>query len=207
MGSVAGYQRTTAGDEYPRHYRCPRPADGSLAVDEGAEQLLLDPNQLADGGFLSSAPSASAPTRSLLACSLDTSGDEIYRLFVKDLASGAVQALPFDDCDGSPDLGQRQPRCSSVNWTTPTAHWLYRHRLGEAGAELVFEEGDGRFFLHCYRSSSERQLITPAQQQDHQRGLGARRRPAAGNVPLPGAAREGHEYYPTTVASTAGACG
>ncbi|UTN74913.1 hypothetical protein NMC42_25340 [Pseudomonas aeruginosa] len=57
------YQRTTAGDEYPRHYRCPRPADGSLAVDEGAEQLLLDPNQLADGGFLSSAPSASAPTR------------------------------------------------------------------------------------------------------------------------------------------------
>src|SRR5690606_34495846 len=47
------YQRTTAGDEYARHYRCPRPADGSLRVDESAEQLLLDPNQLAAGGFLS----------------------------------------------------------------------------------------------------------------------------------------------------------
>ena len=87
------YQRTTAGDEYPRHYRCPRPAD-SLAVDEGAEQLLLDPNQLADGGFLSLGAFSISPDQSLLAYSLDTSGDEIYRLFVKDLASGAVQALP-----------------------------------------------------------------------------------------------------------------
>ncbi|WP_215202019.1 hypothetical protein, partial [Escherichia coli] len=42
-----------------------------------------------------------SPDQSLLAYSLDTSGDEISRLFVKDLASGAVQALPFDDCDGS----------------------------------------------------------------------------------------------------------
>ena len=77
------YQRTTAGDEYPRHYRCPRPADGSLAVDEGAEQLLLDPNQLADGGFLSLGAFSISPDQSLLAYSLDTSGDEIYRLFVK----------------------------------------------------------------------------------------------------------------------------
>jgi oligopeptidase B len=36
---------------------------------------------------------------------------------------------------------------------------LHRHTLGRDGAELVFEENDGRFFLHCYRASSERQLI------------------------------------------------
>ncbi|MBG6290419.1 S9 family peptidase, partial [Pseudomonas nitroreducens] len=47
------YQRTTAGDEYPRHYRSPRPADGSLTVDASAEELLLDPNALAGDGFLS----------------------------------------------------------------------------------------------------------------------------------------------------------
>ncbi len=64
------YQRTTAGDEYPRHYRCPRPEDGSLAVDEGAEQLLLDPNQLADGGFLSLGAFSISPDQSLLAYSL-----------------------------------------------------------------------------------------------------------------------------------------
>ena len=52
-GPYLYYQRTTAGDEYPRHYRCRKPADGSLTVDEASEQLLLDPNALADGGFLS----------------------------------------------------------------------------------------------------------------------------------------------------------
>src|SRR2546426_389208 len=47
------YPRPTAGDEYPRHYRCPRPADDSPTVDESREELLLDPNLLAAGGFLS----------------------------------------------------------------------------------------------------------------------------------------------------------
>ncbi|EGH35455.1 oligopeptidase B, partial [Pseudomonas syringae pv. japonica str. M301072] len=36
---------------------------------------------------------------------------------------------------------------------------LHRHTLGTASAEQVFDEPDGRFFLHCFRSSSERQLI------------------------------------------------
>ncbi|MDP9032923.1 MAG: S9 family peptidase, partial [Pseudomonadota bacterium] len=43
-GPYLYYTRTTAGDEYARHYRCPRPADDSQQVDESAEELLLDPN-------------------------------------------------------------------------------------------------------------------------------------------------------------------
>ena len=42
---------------------------------------------------------------------------------------------------------------------THRPHKLMRHTLGESGAHEVFHEPDGRFFLHCYRSSSERQLI------------------------------------------------
>ncbi len=154
------YQRTTAGDEYPRHYRCPRPADGSLTLDEAGEQLLLDPNELAAGGFLSIGAFSVSPDHKRLAYSLDTSGDEVYRLFIKDLATGDITALPFEQCDGS------------MTWANDSAtlffgelddthrpHRLYRHRLGEASAERVFEEADGRFFLHCYRASSERQLI------------------------------------------------
>jgi oligopeptidase B len=30
---------------------------------------------------------------------------------------------------------------------------------GHDAAQTVFEEPDGRFFLHCYRTSSERQLV------------------------------------------------
>ena len=154
------YTRTTAGDEYPRHYRCPRPADGSLMVDEGSEQLLLDPNALAGDGYLALGAFTISPDHQRLAYSLDTAGDEIYQLFVKDLASGAVSALPFADCDGSLTwANDSQTLFFATLDDTHRPHRLFRHRLGEDGATQVFEEADGSFFLHCYRSSSERQLI------------------------------------------------
>jgi oligopeptidase B len=154
------YQRTTAGDEYPRHYRCRRPADGSLQVDSASETLLLDPNELAGGGFLSVGAFSISPDQQRLAYSLDSSGDEIYRLFVKELDSGQISELPFDDCDGSMTwANDSQTLFFTELDDTHRPYKLYRHRLGEAVAEAVFEEADGRFFLHCYRSSSERQLI------------------------------------------------
>jgi oligopeptidase B len=159
-GDYLYYQRTTAGDEYPRHYRCKRPADGSLTVDTNSETLLLDPNALAGGGFLSVGAFSISPDQRRLAYSLDSSGEEIYRLFVKELDSGRISELPFDDCDGSMTwAGDSQTLFFTELDDTHRPYKLYRHRLGTSGAEQVFEEADGRFFLHCYRSSSERQLI------------------------------------------------
>ena len=159
-GDYLYYQRTTAGDEYPRHYRCRRPADGSLQVDSASETLLLDPNELAGGGFLSVGAFSISPDQQRLAYSLDSSGDEIYRLFVKELDSGQISELPFDGCDGSMTwANDSQTLFFTELDDTHRPYKLYRHRLGEAAAEAVFEEADGRFFLHCYRSSSERQLI------------------------------------------------
>ncbi len=154
------YRRTTAGDEYPRHYRCPRPADGSLTVDENAEQLLLDPNALANGGFLSLGTMSISQDQTRLAYSLDTQGDEIYRLFVKDLATGEVTALPFDNCDGRMTWANDNRTIFFGELDdTHRPHRILRHRLGEPGSTEVYHDPDGRFFVHCYRSSSERQLI------------------------------------------------
>ncbi len=159
-GPYLYYTRTTAGDEYPRHYRCARPADGSNTVDAASEQLLLDPNALANGGFLSLGAFSISPDHARLAYSLDSSGDEIYQLFVKELASDTLTALPFDDCDGSMTwANDSQTLFFGELDDTHRPHKLYRHTLGGNGAELVFEEPDGRFFLNCYRSSSERQLF------------------------------------------------
>ncbi len=154
------YQRTTAGDEYPRHYRCPRPADGSFSVDEQAEQLLLDPNELAAGGFLSLGAFSVSQDHGKLAYSLDTQGDEIYRLFVKDLTSGEITELPFDDCDGSL-IWANDHRTLFFGELDDThrPHKIYRYRLGESGRTEVYHDPDGRFFVHCYRASSERQLV------------------------------------------------
>ncbi|WP_409276436.1 S9 family peptidase [Pseudomonas defluvii] len=159
-GPYLYYTRTTAGDEYPRHYRCPRPADDSPTVDESREELLLDPNSLTNGGFLSLGAFNVSPDHQRLAYSLDTSGDEVYTLYVKELSSGAVQALPFDDCDGSMTwANDSQTLFFAELDDTHRPYKLLRHRLGSNQAETVFEEADGRFFLTCYRSSSERQLV------------------------------------------------
>ncbi|MBO3277734.1 S9 family peptidase [Pseudomonas schmalbachii] len=191
------YQRTTAGDEYPRHYRCPRPADGSLTVDNAAEQLLLDPNALADGGYLSLGAFSVSPDHSLLAYSLDTSGDEIYQLYVKDLASDEVRALPFEDCDGSMTwANDNRTLFFGELDDTHRPHKLYRHRLGDEGAEQVFEETDGRFFLHCYRSSSERQLILLLNSKTTCEAWTLDADAPQGEFRCLATREEGHEYYP-----------
>lgn len=159
-GPYLYYQRTTAGDEYPRHYRCRKPADGSLTVDEASEQLLLDPNALAEGGFIALGAFSISPDHQRLAYSLDTSGEEIYQLFVKELANERLSELPFENCDGSMTwANDSQTLFFGELDDTHRPHKLYRHQLGTDAADLVFHEPDGRFFLSCYRSSSERQLI------------------------------------------------
>ncbi|WP_434569466.1 S9 family peptidase [Pseudomonas sp. Z3-8] len=159
-GPYLYYTRTTAGDEYARHYRCPRPADDSLTVDESREQLLLDPNALAGGGFFSLGAFSISPDHQRLAYSLDTSGDEIYTLFVKELSNDKVSELSFENCDGSMTWANDSLTLFFGELDdTHRPHKLLRYRLDGTAAEEVFHEPDGRFFLHCYRSSSERQLI------------------------------------------------
>ncbi|QLL14880.1 S9 family peptidase [Pseudomonas chlororaphis] len=159
-GPYLYYTRTTAGDEYARHYRCPRPADDSLSVDESQEQLLLDPNELAKGGFFSLGAFSISPDHQRLAYSLDTSGEEVYTLFVKELSNGKVSELAFTDCDGSMTWANDSLTLFFGELDdTHRPHKLFRYRLDGTAAEEVFHEPDGRFFLHCYRSSSEKQLL------------------------------------------------
>ena len=191
------YTRTTAGDEYPRHYRCARPADDSPQVDEHSEQLLLDPNALAGGGFLSMGAFNVSPDHQRLAYSLDTSGDEVYRLFVKELATGAVVELPFDDCDGSMTwANDSQTLFFGELDETHRPYRLHRHTLGRDGAELVFEENDGRFFLHCYRASSERQLILLLNSKTTSEAWVLDAEQPEGNFVCLAPRAEHHEYYP-----------
>ncbi len=191
------YQRTTAGDEYPRHYRCPRPLDGSLTVDESAEQLLLDPNELAGGGFLSLGAFSVSQDHSKLAYSLDREGDEIYRLYVKDLASGAVTELPFDNCDGSMTwANDSQTLFYGELDETHRPHRIYRHRLGETGSHAVFHDPDGRFFVHCYRASSDRQLVILSHSKTTSEAWVLSADQPEGSWTCLAARQEDHEYFP-----------
>ncbi len=191
------YQRTTAGDEYPRHYRCPRPLDGSLTVDESAEQLLLDPNELAGGGFLSLGAFSVSQDHSKLAYSLDREGDEIYRLYVKDLASGAVTELPFDNCDGSMTwANDSQTLFYGELDETHRPHKIYRHCLGDTDSSEVYHDPDGRFFVHCYRASSDRQLVILSHSKTTSEAWVLSADQPEGSWTCLAPRQEDHEYFP-----------
>ncbi|KPB85735.1 S9 family peptidase [Pseudomonas syringae group genomosp. 3] len=196
-GPYLYYTRTAEGDEYARHYRCPRPADDANTVDESREELLLDPNAMADGGFFSLGAFSISPDHQRLAYSLDTSGDEVYQLYVKELSTGQISSLPFEDCDGSMTwANDSQTLFFGELDETHRPGKLHRHRLGEASAELVFDEPDGRFFLHCFRTSSERQLVILLNSKTTSEAwvLDADHPEQAFTCLAPRV--EGHEYYP-----------
>jgi len=191
------YKRTTAGDEYPRHYRCPRPADGSLQVDEQAEYLLLDPNLLANEGFLSIGSFSISPDHQKLAYSLDTQGDEIYQLYVKDLSNGTLSELPFADCDGSMTwASDSQTLFFGELDDSHRPHRIQRHTLGEGGSTEVFHEPDERYFVGCHLSSSEQQLIILSHSKTTSEAWVLPADQPLGEWRCIAPREEGHEYFP-----------
>ena len=153
------YQRTEAGAEYPRYYRSPRPADGSLKTDAEREQLLLDLNQLAGNDFLQLGDFAISPDHQWLAYSLDRQGNEEYQLYLKHLASGNISQLPLDQADGSLVWANDSITLFAISMdeaSRPSTLW--RMQCGAAPVR-IYHEADQRFYLHAYRSSSEQWLI------------------------------------------------
>lgn len=189
------YQRTQAGAEYPRYFRCPKPAGDSLQIDELQESLLLDLNQLAGDGFLQLGDFAISPDHQWLAYSLDRQGDEIYQLYLKHLPSGQVSELPLERADGSLTWAADSQTLFAVSLdaaSRPATLWRLNHK---AAPVQVYHEADERFLLHCYRSSSEQWLLLASNSKNTSevRLLDAHQPDGHWRVIAP--RRSGHEYH------------
>lgn len=153
------YQRTEAGAEYPRYYRCKQTAPYSLEIDQASESLLLDLNELAGDGFLQLGDFSISPDQRWLAYSLDRQGDEIYTLYLKELATGDILTLALERADGSLTWANDSQTLFAVTMdeaSRPSTLW----RLSRCEApQQIFHETDQRFLLHVYRSSSEQWLM------------------------------------------------
>lgn len=153
-GAFYYYARTVEGLQYP--IRCRRRAAADRSFDPAApEEVLLDQNELARGkAFLSIGDvHVSDDARSLLFTS-DETGFRQYRLFRRDLSTGAI-AGPFAE------------RVTSLAWAaddatvlyvtedpvTKRSNTLWRLRL-DAGAapEKVFEEQDELYRIGISRT-------------------------------------------------------
>ncbi|HEY3446676.1 MAG TPA: S9 family peptidase [Myxococcales bacterium] len=148
------YSRTEKGKQYPVHCR----KKGTL---EAPEEILLDLNQLAQGKeFLSVPMQAVSPGGGLLAYLTDETGFRQYTLRIRDLGTGR---------DGAEAI----PRVTSVAWfnddktllytvedeTSKRSYQAYRHTLGSAKDELVYEEKDEHFDLSVGRTRDDRMLL------------------------------------------------
>ncbi len=145
------YTRTEQGRPYEIHCRRPR-------HEEGAEQVLLDQNLLAQGhDYFELGAWRTSPDHGLLAYTTDVAGDEIYSLRFRDLQTG--EALP----------DQVEASYWSVVWANDnrTVFYLtlddalrpwrvYRHVLGTPQSEdvLVYQEDDERFHMGLSRTRS-----------------------------------------------------
>jgi oligopeptidase B len=142
------YGRTEEGKQYPILAR-------KLEALSSAEEILLDLNELAHGhDYFAVDAFAVSDDGTKLAYSVDLTGFREYTLRIRDLRTGADGPEAID-------------RVSSVAWAADgrtvfyvtddkakRPHRLWRHRLGDAGGTLLFEEADERFSLSIRRSRS-----------------------------------------------------
>ncbi len=143
------YSRTEKGKQYPILCR----KRGSL---DATEEVTLDLNQLARGRkFLALGVYEVSDDGNLLAYSIDTTGFREYTLYVKDLRTGKPGP-------------EKIPKTGSVAWAADNLTFFYtvedeakrqyrlfRHRLGAAKDELIFEEKDELFDIAVDRSRSK----------------------------------------------------
>jgi oligopeptidase B len=189
IGEHFYYSRTEEGKQYP--IMCRR--QGGMT---GAEEVLLDLNKLAEGHqFLGLGAYAVSDDANWLAYSLDTNGYRQYVLRVRDLRTGR-------------DSTERIERVGSVVWATDNKTLVYttedavskrsdkvfRHTVGAAASDLIYEERDEQFDVSAGRSLDKQMIFVSsgAKTSTEVRYLPASTPAASLTVVLP--RQPGHEY-------------
>ena len=147
IGGYLYYSRTQEGKQYS--YMCRRKGNMS-----GPEEILLDLNALAEGHkFLGLGGYVVSDDGNWLAYSTDTTGYRQYTLHVKDLQRGKT-------------LAENIERVGSIVWATDNKTLFYttedpvskrsdkfwRHTVGAAGSDLLYQEQDELFDVGAGRS-------------------------------------------------------
>ncbi|HEX4780783.1 MAG TPA: S9 family peptidase [Usitatibacter sp.] len=155
------YQREVQGLQYPIYCR----RKGSM---EGAEEVMLDVNELAKGhAFTSVGLLDVSPDGKRLAYTVDFTGYRQYTLHVKDLATGELAP-------------ENAARVTSLAWAADNATLFYveedevtkrsfrlhRLTLGEPGDAMLYEERDDLYDITVGDTRSEALIVLTATSKD-----------------------------------------
>jgi len=166
-GAWEYYSRYALGAQHPVHARKPRPTTHispetvPFAAVPADEQILLDEDAAAQAhDYYQTGDTGHSPDHRLYAWAEDTQGSEVYRISIKDMATGEPIGQPIESTAGSfvfsPDS----------QWI----FWVYRDDNGRPskifrrpvnGTEdiLVYEEEDPGFFASVSVVSSDAYIL------------------------------------------------
>ena len=155
-GDYLYYSRYETGKEYPIYAR--------KAATGGAEQVLLDVNQLAEGkDFYQVANLAISPDQQLLAYMEDLNGRRQYTLRVRDLRTGKelTDSLSGLSAAIAWSADSKQLFVVQNDPVTLLSNKVLRHTLGQdpAKAALVYEESDNSFYMWVSNSQDNRYVM------------------------------------------------
>ncbi|RHY31252.1 hypothetical protein DYB25_012155, partial [Aphanomyces astaci] len=155
-GDFVYYTRTEEGKAYRIHCRKPR-------HDDGAEEILLDVNKLAEGQAHCDVGSVEvSPDHKLVAYSVDFQSYETYDIYVKDLTTNGVTKA-VTGCDGGFEWGHD---ASTLFYVTQDdahrSHKVWSHALSDTSSQssdtCLFTEADEMFRCGIFKTRSDRFL-------------------------------------------------
>jgi oligopeptidase B len=192
LGGWWYYTRTEKGKQYPIHCR----KKGSL---DAKEEVVLDLNEMAKRKkFLSVATFKVSDDGNRLAYTVDVTGFREYTLHVKDLRTGEVLPDHVDHVSGMRGVEWATDNSTLFYVTEDAAkrpHRLYRHALGSAKDELLYDEKDELYRLWVHRSRDKKFLFALSQSSTttEERYLASDQ--PHGDWRLIAPRQDGHEYY------------
>ena len=161
-GPYAYATRYAAGAQHPLHVRRPRAG--------GTEEVLLDEEAEARGkAFYSVGAAGHSPDHSLYAWAVDEQGSEVYRIRIRDLATGKVLDSPVESSTGDFCFS---PDSTWLFWTWRDDNGrparIYRRPVRGTAADdvLVYAEADEGFFIGVRRSASDRYILISCGNQE-----------------------------------------
>ncbi|RHY23556.1 hypothetical protein DYB32_009144 [Aphanomyces invadans] len=166
-GDYLYYTRTEEGKAYRIHCRKPR-HDAN-----GAEEILLDVNQLAEGQAHCDVGSVEpSPDHKLLAYSVDFQSYETYDIYVKDLATGGLTKI-VTGCDGAFEWGAD---ASTLYYVTQDdahrSHKVWSHALHDASSDTChFTEDNEMFGCGIFKTRSDRFLAIASSSSETSEGV------------------------------------
>ena len=162
-GAYAYYSSYVTGGQQPRFAR-------KLRDMSGAEQLLLDGNELSKGTeYFRFGGIAISPDHTLAAWSFDNKGSEFYELRVRDLASGKDHEDVLENTAGEATwAADGKSYFYTVQDENHRPLKTYHHILGQpqASDRLVYEEKDTGLFSGVGKTNSERFIVISSHDHD-----------------------------------------